>query len=176
MNNPTIEQLGQEAVQARREGRLADAYHSAEKAVALCREIGPKQSLVRALMFLGQIERDAARRESALIPYEEAAALSREVDEPLRIAHTLRHLGDLHCEMGRFDLAEGYYKESLGIYRKERVASPGDLANAVRGFALMKDAAGANEEAMVLWKEAGGLYKTLGIEEGVKECNTHLDN
>ena len=78
--------------------------------------------------------------------------------------------------MGRFGLAEGHYKESLGIYRKERGASPGDLANAIRGFAVIKDAVGAKEEAMVLWEEARGLYKTLGIEEGVKECDSHLSN
>lgn len=176
MKDSTIGQLGQEAVHARREGRLADARRTAGKAVELCREVGPKQRLVRSLMFLGQLKRDTAQRESALKLYEEAAALSREVDGPLRFAHTVRHLADLYCEVGRLDLVERFYKESLGIYRMQKGASPGDLANAVRGFAVMKDAAEANEEARALWEEARSLYSALGVEEGVEECNSHLSN
>lgn len=176
MENPTIEQLVQEAARARREGRLTDARRSAEKVVALCREIGPNQKLVRALMFLGQIERDTAQRERALQLYEEAAAISREVDKPLRFAHTVRHLADLHCELGRLELAERFYNEALRIYRREREASPGDLANAVRGFAVMKEDAGATEQARVLWEEARSLYNALGVEEGVEECTAHLSN
>ena len=64
MKNPTIEQLGQEAAQARQEGRFEDARQSAEKTVALCREAEPNQKLVRALMLLGQIERDTACQKS----------------------------------------------------------------------------------------------------------------
>ena len=176
MKNPTIEQLAQEAVDARREGRLEDARLSAEKTVALCREAGLNQKLVRALMLLGQIERDTAHREKAVKFYEEATVISREVDEPLRFAHTVRHLADLHRELGSLDLAEGFYNESLAIYRRERDASPGDLANAVRGFAVMKDAAGASEQAKVLWEEARRLYSALGVDEGVEECNAHLSN
>ena len=127
-------------------------------------------------MLLGQIERDTDHREKAVKLYEEAAAISREVDEPLRFAHTVRHLADLHCELGSLHLAEGFYNESLGIYRRERDALPGDLANAVRGFAVMKDSAGASEQARVLWEEARSLYRDLGIEAGVEECNARLSN
>ena len=174
MKTRTIEQLAQEAAHARREGRFEDACLSAAKAVALCREVGSDQKLVRSLMLLGQIERDTGHRERALEHYEEAAAISRRVDTPLRFAHTLRHLADLHCELGNLALAEASYRESLGIYRSERGASPGDLANAVRGFAVLKDSAGASEQARVLWEEARGLYSNLGIENGVQECNARL--
>jgi tetratricopeptide (TPR) repeat protein len=176
LKNPRVEQLAQEAAHARREGRLEDARFRAAEAVAICREAGTNQKLARALMLLGQIERDTAHRETALQLYEEAAVISREVDQPLRVAHTVRHLADLHCEMGTLDVAEGFYNESLEIYRGERDASPGDLANAVRGFAVMKESAGASEEARVLWEEARTLYSALGLEEGVEECNARLSD
>lgn len=174
VTTPTIEQLAQQAAHARREGRLSDARHSAEEVVALCRKDGTKPKLVRALMLLGQIERDDKRSTRALKHYEEAVAISREADEPLRFAHAVRHLADLYCEEGRLDLSEGFYKESLAVYRAERKASPGDLANAIRGFAVMKDSAGAAEDARPLWEEARSLYAALGVDEGVEECNKHL--
>ena len=127
-------------------------------------------------MLLGQIERDTAHRKRALKVYEEAAIISREVDQPLRFAHTVRHLADLHCELGSLNLAERFYNESLGIYRRERDATPVDLANAVRGYAIMKDSAGATEQARVLWEEARSLYSALGVEAGVNECNARLSN
>ncbi len=158
MENTTVDQLALEATRARREERFTDARRHAEDAVALCRQVGRNRKLVRALMLLGQIERDTAQGERALELYEEAAAVSREVDRPLRVAHTVRHLGDLLRELGKLAPAEHCYKESLDIYRGEKDTSAGDLANAIRGFALLKDSAGAANEARALWDEARTLY------------------
>ncbi len=170
----TPEAYAQAAVQARREGRGEDARQHAEQAVALCREQGLREKLARALMLVGQVMRDAGQPAAALKPYEEAAGISREVDSSLRYAHTLRHLADLHCDLGELDLAEKAYTEALGIYRSEPNPNPCDLANAVRAYAVLKDAAGAAEAARPLWQEARGLYEKLGIEEGVEECDARL--
>jgi len=174
MNTPTVEEFAQRAVAARRDGRLSDARRDAEAAVALCRQVGPPGKLVRALMLLGQIERDDKQRGKALQHYEEAAIISRKEEEPLRCAHTVRHLADLYCDMGKLDLAENCYQESLALYRDNKGASAGDLANAIRGFAVMKDAAGSSGEARPLWEEARDLYASLGVDEGVEECNARL--
>ena len=170
MSTPTVEELAQQAAHARREGRLSEARRNAEHAVALCRQVGMQEKLARALMLLGQIERDSEEREQALQYYEEAVGISRNEDEPLRLAHTVRHLADLYCDQGKFDLAEAGYKEALAVYRSDQSTSPGDLANAIRGFAVMKDAAGSIDEARTLWEEARVLYETLGVKEGVEEC------
>ena len=170
----TIEELAQRAALARKKDSLDEARRNAEEAVALSREIGPQQKLVRALMLLGQIERDSDHRTAALQHYKEAVDISRNVDQPLRFAHTLRHLADLYCDDGMLDLAESCYHEVLATYRTNKGSSPGDLANAIRGFAVMKDAAGSPDEARPLWEEARDLYASLGVEEGVQECNSRL--
>ncbi len=174
MSPPTIEELAKLAVHARREGRLPDAIRNAEEAVALCRNGGDRTTLVRTLMLLGQIERDCEQSEKALEHYEEAVGLLGNEDDPLRYAHTVRHLADLYCELSKLELAEARYNEALAIYRRENGASPGDLANAVRGFAVMKDAAGSTEEARLLWEEACNLYADLGVKEGIAECSARL--
>ena len=174
MTKPTVKQLAQQAANARREGRLSEARRDAEDAVNLCRQVGTEERLVRVLMLLGQIERDSDENEKARRHYEEAVRHSRMHDEPARFAHTVRHLADLYCEEGEIDLAKASYEEALAIYRRDQNTSPGDLANAIRGFAVMKDAAGATEEARSLWEEARCIYASLGVEEGVEECSTRL--
>jgi hypothetical protein len=48
------------------------------------------------------------------------------------------------------------------------------LANAIRGFALLKEATGALRDARMLWEEARSLYAEAGVKEGVDECSTRL--
>ena len=68
------DKLMQQAVQARKEKRLADAKRDWAEAVELCRLEGMKRDLVAALKGLGQIERDMGHGDAALPLYEEAVA------------------------------------------------------------------------------------------------------
>ena len=163
------------ATRARRENRLADARRDFAEAVALCRQRGMRQELLRAIKGLGQIERDLGQVAAARDLYEEAVVLSRETDDPLAVAHTVRHLGDIHRDAGRMDLAEPCYLEALALYRNNEPTAPVELANAVRPLAILKEALGFTEEARQLWKEARDLYAVAAIEEGVVECSRHLD-
>ena len=174
MEAQNIKDLAQQVQRARGDGRLADGRRLARKMVAQCRVEGNSKLLVRALMFSGQLERDDQRLDDALEPYMEAVALSRENDESLRFAHVLRHLADLYGDLGRWEESGQVYEEALAIYRGRRDASPGDLANALRGFALYEEACGAIKEARSVWEEARKLYASLGVDEGVAECDIHL--
>lgn len=129
--------------------------------------------LVVALKGLGQIERDAGNREAALARYEEAVAVCRLLGESNLLAHTIRHVADIHYEMGRTDLAEAAYEEALAIYRRQK---PGalELANAIRGFAVLKDEAGLLDEAERLWEEAHTLYIAANVPPGVAESAERL--
>jgi hypothetical protein len=61
------------------------------------------------------------------------------------------------------------YAEALGIYRAHSGTQKLDLANALRGFALVKEAGGENAEARAMWEEAGSLYADVNVETGVAE-------
>jgi hypothetical protein len=83
-------------------------------------------------------------------------------------------VGDIHRDAGAAGLAELCYDEALSIYRKHEQTEPLDLANAIRPLAILKDDAGAVEEAKRLWAEARDLYAAANVREGVAESSRRL--
>ncbi|MGA8301382.1 MAG: tetratricopeptide repeat protein [Terriglobales bacterium] len=171
------EQIGnliQDALQARRDSRYEDAKSGLAAAVNLCRKSGARSDLARALTALGQIERDLHHLNEALQHYEEAVAIYRDEGNRPRLAHTVRHLGDIHRSAGHPALAEPCYVEALEIYRSDQQTTPLELANAIRGFAILKAEARDKARATMLWTEARDLYAEAGVTEGVNESNQRL--
>jgi tetratricopeptide (TPR) repeat protein len=162
------------ADQARRDHRPADAKPELEKALDTCRRSGTKVDLARILKALGQVERDMRHPEIALPLYEEAASIYRSEDDALALAHTIRHVGDIQQNLALFKAAEGNYREALAIYRAHPETSKLDLANAIRGLAILTFDTGKNEEAKLLWHEARELYAAVNVEPGVKESSRRL--
>ena len=152
----------------------AEARRLYGEAAEQARQHGSCQQLIQALKGLGQIARDLRANDLALRLYEEAVALCRKENQALLLAHTIRHVGDLHQDMKRDDLAAPCYEEALEIYRSHAETRTLDLANAVRPFALLKEHAGAIDEAKQLWTEARDLYASANVQAGVKECSRHL--
>jgi tetratricopeptide (TPR) repeat protein len=170
----TPDALIKQGYQARRERRADEARHCFAEAVDLCREGNDRVLLAQALTGLGQIERDLHHGDTALKSYEEAADLYRTVDEPLRLAHTVRHVGDILQENGQFQPALPCYGEALEIYRRHKETPPLDLANALRGFALLKGELGNPQEAKQLWQEAKNLYALVEVQAGVDESEAQI--
>ena len=174
----TSENLLEEAQKARREGRVQDAKRDLVEAVDLRRKAGSQAELARALRALGQIERDLHHTDAARQHYEEAVAIYRAEGHAegndLRLAHTVRHLGDIHRSAGHAALAEPCYDEALNLYRANPQTTPLDLANAIRGLAILKSDTGDALRAVSLWTEARSLYAKAGINEGVAESERRL--
>jgi tetratricopeptide (TPR) repeat protein len=169
-----LDKLLRQARQARRENRPEDAKRDLTEAVALCRQSGVQEDLARALTSLGQIERDLHNDDVALQHYEEAVAIYRTQDNPLRLAHTVRHLGDIHRNQKRLDLAAPCYEEALSLYRNHAETPPLDLANALRGYALLKEGLGEKAQAAAFWGEAGKLYADVHVMEGAAESSRRV--
>jgi len=165
----SIDHLFTEATRARLEQRFGDAKRDLTEAVNTCRKSKDQRRLARALAALGQIERDLHNEEVALHLYEESVEIYRALNDALKLAHKLRHVADILREMGRLPPAAAAYVEALRIYHDHADTQLLDLANAVRGFALLKEALGENAEAQALWEEAGILYAEVSVEAGVAE-------
>lgn len=104
-----------------------------------------------------------------VLKYKLAVASARKIDNPLRLAHAVRHLGDALRHAGQTVRAEACYVEALSIYRSREDTPPLDLANAIRGFAILKDETGAVEEAQGLWQEAHALYVQVSEAPGITD-------
>ena len=103
-----------------------------------------------------------------------AVASVRKEDDPLRFAHAIRHLGDAYCYAKQYENAEPCYVEALSIYRANENSKPLDFANAVRGFAALKDETGAFDEAKELWLDAHHRYIAVDVQAGVAGTAGHL--
>ena len=162
------------AYEARRERRLDDAKQFFAEAIELCRATGDEKSLAQALAGMGQIERDLQDGSSARRHYEEAVTVCRTLGDDLKLAHTIRHLGDVLRHQEERARAESCYREALQIYRQHEGASLLDLANTIRGFALLKGNNGETQEALALWREAKTLYTKVNVQDGVTESDHYL--
>jgi tetratricopeptide (TPR) repeat protein len=161
--------------QARREHRLDDAKRILAEAVKAARLSKHEFLMARAFTELGRIERDLRETDGALRHYEEAAAIYRRLDESLTLAHTVRHIGDILRESGLLLAAKPCYRESLKIYRSHAETPPLDLANAIRGYALLQEEIGENQEAVTLWREARELYTVASVQAGVDEGDRRIE-
>ncbi|WP_263350825.1 tetratricopeptide repeat protein [Acidicapsa acidisoli] len=168
------ESLLKQGYQARRDYRYNDAKLLYAEAVSLCRSQGNQALLAQSLTRLGASERDLGEIEVSLAHYEEAVSIYRAVDDPLSLAHTIRHIGDILRESNRLNEAATGYAEALEIYRRHPGTDTLDLANTLRGFALLKAATGEKETAISLWQEAGNLYSRVDVQAGVTESERQI--
>jgi tetratricopeptide (TPR) repeat protein len=160
--------------QARREHRFSDAKGAFAEAVALYQKSNNPRLLAQSLVELGRSERDLGETEAARLHYEEAANIFRAGPDKLTLAHTVRHAADILREDGRLELAEPGYKEALEIYVAHEDTNPLELANAIRGFALLKGATGHGADAKLLWEEARELYASIDVQAGVAESEAQI--
>src|SRR5579863_8893774 len=160
--------------QARRESRLAEAMTDFNAAIEECRQSRETLRLARALSGLGQIERDLGDTESAAGHYRESVAILRAGGPSLALAHTVRHLGDILRGRGELEEADAAYREALAIYRADAKSTPLDLGNTLRGYALLRAAAGDKAAALEMWQAAGALYEIVGVQAGIDESRAQI--
>ena len=174
MTSTPPDKLINQGYQARREHRPDDAMLLFAEAVDLCRKSDDHALLAQALTGLGQIARDLHQDNVALKHYEEVVALYRTLDRPLALAHAVRHVADILRNQEQYHLAAHRYEESLQIYRAHRQTYPLDLANAIRGYALLKGDTRHTQEAKQLWLEAKSLYAQVNVQAGAAEADLQI--
>jgi tetratricopeptide (TPR) repeat protein len=174
MTNSSPADLISQGRQARNEKRLAEAKNYFSKAFDISRQAGDEAMLAVTLCGLGQIERDLGNLSVAMEHYSEAVGLRRSGGDTPALAHTIRHLADILREQGSQTKAAPYYEKAIQIYRSYPETAPLDLANSLRGYALLKDDSGCAEQALHLWREAAALYEQAGVKAGIAECRSHI--
>ena len=90
------------------------------------------------------------------------------------VSRTIRHAADILREQRRRDESALLYAQVLGIYRSHPETPPLDLANAIRGFALLREDEEDPEQAACLWREAAKLYELTGVDAGVAESKRRI--
>lgn len=174
MEHRTPESLLEQGRKDKKEGRLHDARRAFSEALADCHS--SEDRLLAATMYeeLAYVERNLRDLASAERHYRQASDIYRGLDNPLKTAHTLRHAADILREQKSRDESAHLYAEVLEIYRNHPETPPLDLANAIRGFALLKEDEQDSEQATCLWREAGKLYELTGVDAGIEESKRRI--
>jgi tetratricopeptide (TPR) repeat protein len=159
---------------ARREGRAADSRAIFLKAVRSAAEAGDRPSLAEAFCGLGQAERDIGNLEAARHHYQGAAVLYRQIGPPARLAYALRHEADILRELCLPAEAEPLYLEAEGIYRQQGEEAELDLANTLRGLALVYESTSRADTSRLSFERARDLYAKCNVPAGVAECEEKL--
>jgi hypothetical protein len=90
------------------------------------------------------------------------------------LAYAIRHEADILREECRPVEAEPLYREAESIYRQQGEKSELDLANTLRGLALIAESSGKTDASRSLWQEARQLYARCNVDIGVAECDQKL--
>lgn len=170
----TFKELFARGYQARREDRIGDSRAVFIEAVRRAAIEADRPSLAEALCGLAQAERDIGNPQAASHHYANAAVLYRQVGPPARLAFAIRHEADVLREMCKPAEAEPLYLEAEGIYRQLGEKATLDLANTLRGLALVNESAAKMDASKALWREARELYAKCNVEAGVAECDESL--
>jgi tetratricopeptide (TPR) repeat protein len=174
MISGTPESLLDYARVAKKEHRLEEAAELFRKALTECVPSDSPELCATLYEELAYVERNLRDLDTALKLYRQASRTYRSLGNPLKAAHTMRHAADILLEQKRQDEAAPLYAEALEIYREQKDTPPLDLANAIRGFALLKEDVGDRKEALSMWREARDLYELTSIEAGVLESDARI--
>jgi tetratricopeptide (TPR) repeat protein len=172
----TTESLLDQGREAKRQHRLKYAQSLFRKALDGSRTSDDRALRATLYAELAYVERTLGELEHSKTHYLMAAGAYRELEQPLQWAHKARHAADILREQGRRDESGRLYAEVLEVYRANADAIKLDVANAIRGFALLKTGMGADRDAIALWKEARDIYRSENIEPGIEESTRQIES
>jgi len=175
MEQRTPQVLFEQGRKARREHRLEDARSSFRQALKESSSEDDPRLVAELHAELAYVERALHDVQAAQAHYRRATEMFRTLHDPYRTAHNMRHLADILRETGKPLEAAPFYSESIEFFRKSG-EYPLQLANALRGLALMqgdvKDFAGSLQS----WSEAKALYQMVSVDAGVAESRKRIDD
>lgn len=174
-DNSNIKGLLEEAWNKRRVGNYEEARDLVKKAQELCKG-DDYNSLGRIYHVYMQFESDHDNLPKALEFCQQSLGFYKKANNSARIAHSTRHLADLQRALGNDADSESNYREAISIYKADSQTRIGDLANALRGLALVLEKRSKVSQAKTAWEETKELYQACNLQAGVDEANRKLDS
>jgi ATP/maltotriose-dependent transcriptional regulator MalT len=142
------------------QGDPAKVHTLLEEGLALCRGIGHKVGIVRALRLLGEAFLQQGNTIKARLLMEENVTLSRGIGYRYYTAESFSLLGRVTASQGDYTTARAFYKESLVIGRE--VGDKLSIAFCLEGLADVVAVQGEPAWAAQLWGAAESLREAMG--------------
>ena len=174
-DNSDIKELLEEAWNKRRVGNYEEARDLVKKAQELSKD-DDYNSLGRIFHVYMQFESDHDNLPKALEFCQQSLGFYQKANNSDRIAHSTRHIADLQRALGKDADSESNYRKVIDLYKADSQTHMGDLANTLRGFALVLEKRSKISEAKTAWEETKELYQACNLQAGVDEANEKLDS
>lgn len=165
--------LFEQGRKARLERRLEDARALFEEAIQQCGCDDDPRLEAELHAELAYVERALHDVPAAETNYRQAMERFQTLGDPYRTAHNMRHLADILRETGKPQEAAPYYCGSIEFFRKSG-DYPLQLANALRGLALMQGDLKDFSGSLQSWAEAKALYQMASVDAGVVESRKRI--
>lgn len=166
-------QLGKEAQELRNSGDSKGAMVLVEQLIPLIDKSQP--------FFVGQIygfyanlHNDLNDLDESVLWYNKSKDVYDQGGFKSKVNHVNRHIAEIETKRGNTKEARDLYEKVLVDYRSDKTHA-GELANTLRGYALLIEATEGKDSAKIHWQETRNLYDSLGIKEGVEECDKHIN-
>ena len=173
-NNEKLNQLLNDAWTKRREGQYEEARQLLKEAHQMC-DSDNHRALGRIFHIYAQFESDHNNDREALDYSAESVRHYQKSGDKNKLAHATRHYADILRRLDKKSDAELHYRQAIQLYRSDPDTSKADLANALRGFALLLEARRKNTEAIDIWKETKSHYQAIHLTAGVEEAEQRLN-
>ena len=174
MEKRAPEILIEQGRKARLERRLEDARSLFSEALEVCCSEDHPRMEAELHAELAYVERALHNVQAAETQYRQATEMFQTLGDQYRTAHNKRHLADILRETGRPLEAAPFYSESIDFYRKSG-EYPLQLANALRGLALMQGELKDFDGSLQSWAEAKALYQLVKVDAGAAESQKRID-
>lgn len=173
MTSSEMQSKFNEAWALRNKGDSDEALRIAEEFLAKSSTPADKALFLK---LFAQIYSDTGDLRKSLAYYKEIEKIYIQIEDKERQMHTLRHIGDLYYQLSELECAQKCLVQVVDYVEEEHFINNLEKANTHRIYALALGGLGKKPEAKTHWEKAKSHYTQLGIEEGLSECQSHLDN
>jgi hypothetical protein len=122
----------------------------------------------------GYSARSNGEAEFALDRYQAAVEALHAIEAPQRLTHAIRHVADIQRGLKQSEDAESNYAEALALYRAGAATGKLDLANTLRGYALLREDTGDPAAARAMWLEARDIYLAVEVQAEIEEADQRI--
>lgn len=155
------------------QGEHQKAIKIVEESLSIAEKEGFKEVEAKFLALKGRILRDQQQLQAAYFFYERAALIYGKLYMDLQQANALRQAADIAQMQGEYSLSEEIFNHIFELLNRNTFEDL-ERANTFRVYAILKEAVNDMGNAILFWKKAKELYNICKIEEGVKECESHI--
>jgi len=173
MHHTSIEKLLIEAWKYRRNGDYKTAGTLVDQAIKLSPE-DDYANRGRAFHILAQFEADQDEYKNALNYYQQSLAFYQKTDLQDKVAHSLRHVADTFYSLNNIEEARSQYESVIEIYHSQENTNDVDIANALRGYALVLEKQNEKVAAAKEWATILSIYEKYNLQAGIKEAKQKI--